>query len=77
MGIEYHHIHHYTTKVPGYMLQKCHEEAPPGMWDDITVLSYMDMIKGTKYTLYDEENNKYISFDEVDENTVANKAKQT
>lgn len=26
MGIEYHHIHHYSTQVPGYLLRKCHED---------------------------------------------------
>lgn len=79
MGIEYHHIHHYSTKVllafililmfkvPGYLLQKCHEEAPEGLWKDITILSYSDMLSGLKYTLYDEDAQKFISFDEVDE----------
>eukprot|EP01127_Copromyxa_protea_P001790 TRINITY_DN11705_c0_g1_i1.p1 TRINITY_DN11705_c0_g1~~TRINITY_DN11705_c0_g1_i1.p1 ORF type:complete len:333 (-),score=50.78 TRINITY_DN11705_c0_g1_i1:115-1113(-) len=65
MGIEYHHIHHYTTKVPGYFLQQCHEEAPEGMWSDINHLSYSDMWNGLKYTLYDDEKEKFISFEEA------------
>jgi len=65
MGIEYHHIHHYTTKVPGYYLQKCHEEAPEGMWSEVTHLKYSDMLNGLKYVLYDEDTQKFISFEEA------------
>jgi len=64
MGIEYHHIHHYTTKVPGYYLQKCHEEAPPGLWEDcgVATLSYSEMWGTLRHTLYDEDKRKFISF---------------
>jgi len=64
MGIEYHHIHHYTTKVPGYYLQKCHEEAPEGLWKDngVVSLSYPEMWDSLRYALYDEEKSKFISF---------------
>jgi omega-6 fatty acid desaturase (delta-12 desaturase) len=36
MGIEFHHIHHLTTRVPGYVLAECHAAAPPGAWDAVT-----------------------------------------
>ena len=26
MGIEFHHIHHLFTKIPGYNLKKCHNQ---------------------------------------------------
>jgi len=73
MGIEYHHIHHYSTKVPGYKLQQCHEEAPEGLWAEVTCLGYSDILKSLTYTLYDEEQQKFVSFDEADRNR--NKAK--
>jgi len=74
MGIEYHHIHHYTTKVPGYYLQKCHEEAPAGMWSDLGVveLTYSDMWKGLGYTLYDEAENKFLTFAEFNKSVKSN-----
>ena len=27
-GIQYHHIHHYRTNIPGYKLKEVHERAP-------------------------------------------------
>jgi len=67
MGIEYHHIHHYATKVPGYYLQKCHEEAPEGLWEECGVISlnYSEMWDALRYTLYDEKQGKFISFREM------------
>jgi len=38
LGIEYHHIHHLTTRIPSYKLQMCHEEAPYQYWESITVV---------------------------------------
>jgi len=65
MGIEYHHIHHYSTKVPGYKLQRCHEEAPPGLFTDIPILDYPTMWNSLFLSLYDETTGKYVSFAEA------------
>lgn len=33
LGIEYHHIHHASTRVPGYNIRACHEEGgQAGLW---------------------------------------------
>jgi omega-6 fatty acid desaturase (delta-12 desaturase) len=66
MGIEYHHIHHYSSIIPGYLLRQCHEEAPEGLWDGTHVLSYKDMYASLFYTLYDEPSGLYVSFKEAD-----------
>jgi len=68
MGIEYHHIHHYSSVVPGYLLKQCHEEAPKeqNLWDGTTVLSYSEMWQCVFYTLYDEISGKYVSFTEAE-----------
>jgi len=66
MGIEYHHIHHYSSIVPGYLLRKCHEEAPPDLWLGTTVLTYQDMFNSLFLTLYDESTGKYVSFAEAE-----------
>jgi omega-6 fatty acid desaturase (delta-12 desaturase) len=42
LGIEYHHIHHFRTRIPGYMLRKCHEEAPAGTWKEIVTMRGAD-----------------------------------
>ena len=60
MGIEYHHIHHMYSKLPGYNLQKYHEETQ----HDIVELSIRECYNNLWLVLYDEENEKYITFDE-------------
>ena len=60
MGIEYHHIHHLNSKVPGYLLKKCHDEAPKHFWKDVTYLNYKDIFKSLKLMLYDEINGIFI-----------------
>lgn len=62
MGIEYHHIHHMYTKVPGYRLRECHEEAPKGMWQGITRLSYADMWDSMTFTCFNEKKGRYQGF---------------
>lgn len=61
LGIEYHHIHHITPRIPSYNLQKCHEENEE-KFDKITQIGYTQMFKSLFHTLYDEENERYISF---------------
>ena len=35
---QFHHIHHFFSGVPCYLLRSCHDSAPPGVmiYDDIT-----------------------------------------
>ena len=67
-GIEYHHIHHMNANVPGYNIQKLHEEITKttNELDNIVRLSMRDCYHNLWYSLYDEENNKYISFAEAE-----------
>lgn len=37
LGIEFHHIHHLHPGVPCYALARCHREAPPAAWSEVTV----------------------------------------
>jgi omega-6 fatty acid desaturase (delta-12 desaturase) len=68
-GIEYHHIHHMNAKIPGYNLQKYHEEvvSKSNMFDNIVKLSIADCYNNLWLCLYDEDNKKYITFVEADE----------
>ena len=59
MGIEYHHIHHLNSNIPGYSLQKCHEEAPSHFWKDVTFLNYKNIYKSLKIMFYDEDKKIY------------------
>ena len=67
-GIEYHHIHHMTSAIPGYNIQKLHEEIckTTNELDNIIKLSMSDCYHNLWYSLYDEDDNKYISFAEAE-----------
>jgi len=67
-GIEYHHIHHMNSKIPGYNLQAYHEEviSNSNMFDNVVKLSMVDCYNNLWLVLYDEDKNKYITFKEAD-----------
>ena len=67
-GIEYHHIHHMNSKIPGYNLQKYHEEVVKNsfMFDKIVKLSINDCYNNLWLSMYDEENKKFITFEQAD-----------
>ena len=62
LGIEYHHIHHLYTKVPGYRLRECHESAPEGLWEGIHYMTYPDQWHSLSCTVYDEKKGRYTSY---------------
>ena len=68
-GIEYHHIHHINSKIPGYNLQKYHEDvvSKSSVFDNIVKLSMIDCYNNLSLVLYDETKNKYITCNEADE----------
>lgn len=75
MGIEYHHIHHMNSKIPGYNLQKYHEDVvlKSTMFDNITNLSMIDCYNNLWLAMYDEDKKKYISFTEANEEILKDK----
>ena len=60
-GIEYHHIHHLTPRIPSYKLQRCHEDNEH-LFNKITKVGYLQAFKSLFHTLYDDKSEKYISF---------------
>ena len=67
-GIEYHHIHHIISKIPGYNLKKAHTYIThnTNLFDNIVTLSMYDCYNNLWLTLYDEDTNRYITFQEAD-----------
>jgi len=70
MGIEYHYIHHYSTRIPGYHLQKYHETTNFCVENDIITLSIKDVITNLSLSLYDTEKDKFVSFYEIEKKSV-------
>jgi len=69
MGIEYHHIHHMNSKIPGYNIQKYHEEvvSKSNIFDNIVILNMQDCFNNLWLMLYDNENKKYITIEEAEQ----------
>ena len=74
-AIEYHHIHHINAKIPSYNLEKYHKEviSKSDMFDNIVKLSMNDCYNNLWLVLYDENNNKYITFEEADKEIIKSK----
>ena len=66
LGIEYHHIHHMATQIPGYNLERIYKNAPPHLWDKVFRFdSFKKIIDSLGNTLWDEEKNRFVGFSEA------------
>jgi len=70
MGIEYHHVHHMNTKIPGYHTQEYHEsvyEVGNGkLFENVVHISLSQCMSNLWLVLYDETKQKYITRQEAD-----------
>jgi omega-6 fatty acid desaturase (delta-12 desaturase) len=78
-GDEYHHVHHMLASIPPYHLRDAHEYLVTNepAFKDIIQLSMTDCYHNLWLTLYDEEDDRYISFREADEKIQQTSNKQT
>lgn len=67
-GIEYHHIHHIISLIPGYNMKKYHDEViqSSNTFDNIIKLSLYDCYNNLWLMLYDTEQKRYITLKEAD-----------
>ena len=61
-NIGFHHMHHLSSKIPNYNLEKCLRENTIFQKEYLTFLSSFQCLK---YRLWDEDNHKLISFREA------------
>jgi omega-6 fatty acid desaturase (delta-12 desaturase) len=59
-NIGFHHIHHLSPRIPNYRLQKCHEENQ--VFQQVVVLTLWTSLQSIFLSLWDEEQNKLVSF---------------
>ena len=62
-NIGYHHIHHFSTKIPCYKLPKVFKNVP-----EINImkrLTFLDSLKCTGYVLLDEQKKKLVTIKEA------------
>lgn len=68
-NIGFHHIHHLSPRIPNYLLEKCHNENP--MFQQIVVLTIRSSLKSIFLSLWDEEEKRLISFQQLKQRRLA------
>lgn len=62
-NIGFHHIHHLSSRIPNYNLQKCHESDP--LFEDVRPMTLLGSLKSLGLRLWDESSKKLIGFREL------------
>jgi len=59
-NIGYHHIHHLSSRIPNYNLERCHESHP--VFRQIKPITLRTSLKSLGYRLWDEELRKLVGY---------------
>jgi omega-6 fatty acid desaturase (delta-12 desaturase) len=59
-NIGFHHIHHLSSRIPNYALQKCMNENPEFM--EVTTITLWSSLKSLRLNLWDEERRQLVGF---------------
>jgi omega-6 fatty acid desaturase (delta-12 desaturase) len=62
-NIGLHHVHHLSTKIPNYNLQRAHDENP--IFHDVPTLSLWDGLRAIRLKLWDEESRRLVTWAEA------------
>jgi acyl-lipid omega-6 desaturase (Delta-12 desaturase) len=59
-NIGLHHVHHLSTRIPNYNLQRAHDENP--VFHGVPTLSLWDGLRAVRLKLWDEERGRLVTF---------------
>ena len=59
-NIGLHHVHHLSTRIPNYNLQRAHDENP--IFHRVPTLSLADGMRALRLKLYDEDHKRMVTF---------------
>jgi omega-6 fatty acid desaturase (delta-12 desaturase) len=59
-NIGLHHVHHLSTRIPNYNLQRAHDENP--VFHDVPTLKLRDGVRTLRLKLYDEQRGRLVRF---------------
>ena len=62
-NIGLHHVHHLSTRIPNYNLQRAHDDNP--VFEQVPTLSALDGIRSVRLKLWDEERGRLVTFREA------------
>jgi omega-6 fatty acid desaturase (delta-12 desaturase) len=56
-------VHHLSTRIPNYNLQRAHDENP--IFHDVPTLSLWDGLRAVRLKLWDEDGGRLVTFAEA------------
>ena len=59
-NIGFHHIHHLSSRIPNYNLERCHKADP--LFQQVEPVTLFASLKSLRFRLWDEERGKLIGF---------------
>ncbi len=62
-NIGFHHVHHFSTRVPNYNLEKVHYAAPS--LQKATTITLLTSLQSINFRLWDKHNRKFVSFRKI------------
>lgn len=62
-NIGLHHVHHLSTRIPNYNLQRAHDEN--AVFHDVPVLTFGDGVRALRLKVFDEERGRMIGWREL------------
>lgn len=62
-NIGFHHVHHLSSRIPNYHLERCHHSHP--MFEEVKPLTMLASLRTLTYRLWDENAKKLISFGQL------------
>jgi acyl-lipid omega-6 desaturase (Delta-12 desaturase) len=62
-NIGLHHVHHLSTRIPNYNLQRAHDRNP--IFHDVPTLTLWDGLRAVRFKLWDEDRGRLVTFAEA------------
>jgi omega-6 fatty acid desaturase (delta-12 desaturase) len=62
---QYHHIHHFSTRVPSYLIRACHDSAPPGLWRYVKYLDFKTELQSLLLVMWNPDTHRFESFPDL------------
>lgn len=59
-NIGFHHIHHLSSRIPNYHLEKCHEAEP--LFRNVKPVTLLSSLKSLTFRLWDEQRRKLVGY---------------
>lgn len=59
-NIGFHHIHHLSSRIPNYNLERCHQAHP--LFQEVKPITFFSSFKSLTFRLWDEQNRRLVGY---------------